>query len=353
MSLGPVMLDLQGVSLTAGERRILQNPLVGGVILFSRNYESPEQLQALTHEIHRLRDPHLIVAVDHEGGRVQRFRDRFSPIPPMAVVGERWRRDSRRAGTEAETLGWLLAAELLSCGLDISFTPVLDLAHRHHGTPVSGVIGDRALHESPDTVARLGQALMRGMRRAGMAATGKHFPGHGAVREDSHLDKPVDRRPLADLMLEDIVPFERLIHNGLAGIMPAHVIYPDVDHRPAGYSERWLQDILRARLDFQGVIFSDDLSMEGADCGESFAERAVTALRAGCDMVVVCNHPEGAEEVIESLDGYDNPVSRARLARMHGRHRRPWDELHRSDEWRRANELAEALNEETTREMGV
>lgn len=352
MSIGPVMLDVKSTALTAEEREILRHPQVGGVILFSRNYESPEQLRNLCREIHALRDPHLIIAVDHEGGRVQRFRQGFTELPPMAAIGEIHDRSAVEAGNAARRLGWLMAAELLSCGVDISFAPVLDIGHG-----VSGVIGDRAFHRNPESVGRLAQAFVRGMREAGMAATGKHFPGHGGVKEDSHIAKPVDSRSLADLMLADLVPFERLIPNSLAGVMPAHVVYPEVDTRPAGYSRRWLQEILRKRLGFQGVIFSDDLCMGGADIGDTYAARAGLALSAGCDMVLVCNHPEVAVEVIESLQGYRNPASQIRMACMHGHPHHEWNQLTALQDWREARELAERLKRsvgrDPTMEMNV
>jgi beta-N-acetylhexosaminidase len=349
MSLGPVMLDIQGTAITAAERELLLHPQTGGVILFSRNFESIPQLCGLTSEIHALRDPHLIVAVDHEGGRIQRFREGFSAIPAMATLGELAQQRMAPAQEAAEQLGWLLAAELLACGLDISFAPVLDVAHG-----VSGVIGDRALHRAPEIVAQLGGAIIRGMKRAGMSATGKHFPGHGGVKEDSHIARPVDERSLQDLLLADMIPFERLIRSGLAGIMPAHVIYKEVDDKPAGYSEIWLKQILRAQLGFQGVIFSDDLSMAAAACGETYAERASTALSAGCDMVLVCNNLDAAAEVLQALEGYNNPVSRMRLVRMHGKPAcSSLELLKKQDDWQNARRMAGHLNEKANLELNV
>jgi beta-N-acetylhexosaminidase len=314
MPLGPVMIDIAGTALDDDDRRRLLHPLTGGIILFTRNYASPEQLARLTADIHALRDPPLIIAVDHEGGRVQRFREGFTQIPPMRQLGAVWDENPERARHLAVEAGMVLAAELRACGVDLSFTPVLDVDHG-----ASSVIGDRAFHREPEVVAALAQKLMHGLRRAGMAAVGKHFPGHGHVRADSHLEVPVDERSLADLELSDLVPFRLLIGEGLGGIMPAHVIYPQVDAKPAGFSEIWLKEILRQRLGFSGVIFSDDLSMEGASVAGGIEARARAALAAGCDMVLVCNNPAAVDELYGCLDYTAPAASLARLIRMHGR----------------------------------
>lgn len=314
MPLGPVMLDLEGLELSPEERERLEHPLVGGVILFSRNYFSPPQAEKLLQEIHALREPQLLVAVDHEGGRVQRFHEGFTTLPPIRELGRIHEENAKRARRLAETCGWLMATELRAIGIDFSFAPVLDLDRG-----MSQVIGDRAFHSHPETVADLAHAYMLGMHHAGMAATGKHFPGHGAVAADSHLALPVDERMLVDIQAEDMVPFERMIHFGLEGIMPAHVVYPKVDALPAGYSSIWLRKILREQLGFQGVIFSDDLSMEGAKIAGDVVARAKMALSAGCDMVLVCNDTAAADQVLEGLGEHDDPVSHLRLVRMHGR----------------------------------
>ncbi len=314
LPLGPLMLDVAGTALADEDRRRLRHPLVGGVILFRRNYESPEQLAALSREIHALRSPHLLIAVDHEGGRVQRFREGFTPIPPMRALGEVWDAHPQRAKRLARDAGYVLGAELRAVGVDFSFAPVLDLDYG-----ASTVIGNRAFHRNPQAVAELAHALVLGLQEAGMSAVGKHFPGHGHVAADSHLAVPVDERALEDLEFADLLPFRQLIDLGLAGIMPAHVIYPRVDDRPAGYSRRWLQDILRGRLGFEGVIFSDDLAMEGAAVAGGALERARAALGAGCDMALLCNRPELADELLARLEWPLPAVSLVRLARMHGR----------------------------------
>ena len=250
MTLGPIMLDLKGLEVSPEEREQLAHPLVGGVILFSRNYEGIEQLVKLVEDIHNIRSPQLLVAVDHEGGRVQRFRDGFTHMPAVNTLMSVYDNNQQQALTLAQTCGWLMAVELRSVGVDFSFAPVLDL-----DLGVSDVIVDRAFHRDPVAVGALALAYTQGMARAGMAATGKHFPGHGAVKVDSHVDFPVDKRELETIYMQDVKPFEHLINNGLAGIMPAHVIYPKVDPHPAGFSRFWLSQVLRERLQFQGVIF--------------------------------------------------------------------------------------------------
>lgn len=348
MSLGPVMLDLVGTSITPEEREMMLHPQTGGVILFTRNYESPEQIAALVQEIHVLRTPHLLVAVDHEGGRVQRFREGFTHIPPAAVYGKQYVVDKKQAKQLARDCGWLMAAECRAVGIDMSFAPVLDI-----GIGLSGVIGDRAYHSRPEIIAELANEYMQGMNKAGMQATGKHFPGHGSVKEDSHTAHPVDKRPLNDIMMEDVIPFERMINYGLAAVMPAHVVYPAVDDKPAGYSHVWLQEILRQRLNFQGVIFSDDLSMEAAGVAGDFAARADRALKAGCDMVLVCNHSEAAQQVLESLENYSNPVSQMRLIRMHGRGNINRQELMASTQWKTVVDKIKQLGDGPNLELDV
>ncbi|MDT3707713.1 MAG: beta-N-acetylhexosaminidase [Thiobacillus sp.] len=313
MTLGPLMLDVAGTELTDDDRRRLAHPLVGGVILFSRNYRDPAQLAALTTDIHALKSAPLLIAVDHEGGRVQRFREGFTRLPPMRSFGEIWNDHPQRAREMARETGYVLASELRAHGIDFSFAPVLDLDYG-----ASSVIGDRAFHADPHAVFELGQAVMLGMKEAGMAACGKHFPGHGYVVADSHVDIPVDRRTLADIAISDLVSFRLMIEAGLAAVMPAHVIYPEVDTQPAGFSRVWLQKVLRHQLGFDGAIFSDDLCMAGAAVAGGVVERVAAALTAGCDMALVCNRSELADEVLANLRVDWPAPARARLARMHG-----------------------------------
>ena len=347
MSLGPIMLDLNSVEMSPEEREILQNPLVGGVILFSRNFSSVEQLIQLVKEIHQIREPRLLIAVDHEGGRVQRFRDGFTSLPAVGHFGEIYKHNRKRAHMLSETAGWMMAAELRAVGIDFSFAPVLDVDHG-----VSDVIGDRAFHQDSQVITELAHAYTIGMHDAGMAATGKHFPGHGAVKADSHVDIPVDDREYNEIYANDILPFKRMIHHGLAAIMPAHVIYPKVDTLPAGFSEVWLKDILRQRLGFNGVIFSDDLDMKGASViGEKYVDRAEKALSAGCDMVLVCNNREGALNVLDNLSGHNDPVAHIRLARMHGKHETTMTDLHNSRKWKKSSDILKRYQDDPTLDL--
>lgn len=311
---GPLMLGVEGSVLTAADRVRLTHPSVGGVILFGRNYADPEQLGALTTDIRALRDPQLLIGVDHEGGRVQRFRAGFTPIPPMRSLGARWDADRAAARTEARAIGATIASELVLHGLDFSFTPVLDLDHG-----ASEVIGDRAFHADPAVVAALAEALIGGLRAGGVAAVGKHFPGHGFVAADSHSHLPVDERTLDDLLATDIAPFARLAGGTLDAIMPAHVVYPRVDAQPAGFSSIWIDDILRGRLGFQGLVFSDDLEMAGAHAAGDIVARAEAAVAAGCDMVLACNDFGAMDELLQRWTPPDNPALARRAAAMRAR----------------------------------
>jgi beta-N-acetylhexosaminidase len=342
----PLVLDVAGLALNDADRRRLQHPLTGGLILFARNWQDRRQLTELTAEAKSLR-PDLLICVDHEGGRVQRFRsDGFTVLAPMRALGELWMRDAMRATDAATATGHVLGAELRACGVDLSFTPVLDLDWGG-----SSVIGDRAFHRDARVASVLAKSLMHGLLLAGMANCGKHFPGHGHVKADSHVDIPVDHRSLKALLADDAAPYGWL-STSLASVMPAHVVYDKVDSRPAGFSRRWLQDILRAQLAFSGAIFSDDLSMAGArqlDGRElSYTEAAVSALQAGCDMVLLCNQSvDGGAAVDELLDGLSSTLSAGqwhaseasearRLALLPTSAPLPWDELMRSSAYRHA-----------------
>jgi len=333
MSLGPLMIDVEGHELSAQERELLRHPLVGGVILFTRNYRDPGQLSDLVAAIHAERSPPLLVAVDHEGGRVQRFRQGFSVLPSARRIGQEFDMDARAGLELARRMGWLMAAELRAHGVDLSFAPCVDL-----DLGISGVIGDRAFHARAEVVGQLAGAYMHGMRDAGMAATAKHFPGHGAVVADSHQSLPVDRRPLADLA-DDLSPYRRLIANGLPAVMAAHVLFPGVDPAPASLSGRWIRDVLRGDLGFQGVVFTDDLSMGGAAAASGdIVTRARRALAAGCDMLPVCNDRASVIALLERLDVEPEPASRLRLVRMHGRDGVPRADLPTLPEWQRSQE---------------
>lgn len=308
---GPLMLDVAGLELSAEELERVAHPLVGGVILFARNYADPRQLKALAAAIRALRDPPPIIGVDHEGGRVQRFRDGFSRIPPMRELGARWDLDAAAAGEEAARIGACIARELSAHGVDFSFVPVLDLDYGR-----SAVIGDRAFHRNPNAVAHLASALRRGLRSGGMASVAKHFPGHGYVQADSHTEIPVDDRPLVLLERDDLIPFGVLVRQGIEAVMPAHVIYSAVDALPAGFSRVWLQDVLRRRLGFEGLVFSDDLSMVGAKGAGDIVARAQAACAAGCDMVLVCNDPGGVGELLARWRPQPNSALARRCAAM-------------------------------------
>ncbi|HZE90709.1 MAG TPA: beta-N-acetylhexosaminidase [Rhizobacter sp.] len=294
----PVVLDIAGTVLDADDRRRLQHPLTGGLILFARNWVNRAQLTELTADIKAAR-PDVLICVDHEGGRVQRFRtDGFTHLPPMRALGDLWMRDALTATDAASAAGYVLGAELRACGVDLSFTPVLDLDHGG-----SSVIGDRAFHRDARVSTMLAKSLMHGLLLAGMANCGKHFPGHGFVKADSHVDVPVDKRSLKAILNDDAKPYEWL-STSLSSVMPAHVIYPRVDPQPAGFSARWLKDILRQQLGFTGAIFSDDLSMEGAKVAGAPVDAAVAALNAGCDMVLLCNQSlNRGRPIDELLDG--------------------------------------------------
>ena len=332
-TLGPVMIDVEGHTLSQTEMDRLRAPAAGGVILFRRNYESPEQITQLICSIRAIR-PELLIAVDHEGGRVQRFREGFTRLPAASVY------EHQQQPQIAEQAGWLMAAELRAVDVDFSFAPVLDVE-----CGISQVIGDRAFSQRPERVASLALDFAKGMRRAGMAAVGKHFPGHGGVVEDSHLALPVDTRSFEEIEARDLIPFKALLSFGIEGIMPAHVIFEKIDAHPAGFSAFWIQEILRNRLGFKGAIFSDDLSMAGAAYAGGYTDRAHLALEAGCDMVLVCNAPGAAEEVLSALENHSMPAQHtSRLEGMRGRpNPMSFETLKDSDEWRGLSERISSL----------
>src|SRR5580704_2078261 len=337
MTLGPLMIDLVGPTVSPEERAMLAHPLVGGVILFSRNFETPEQLLELTRSIHAVRSPPLLIGVDHEGGRVQRFRSGFSRLPPARRIGQLFDTDRPAGISAARSMGWLMAAELRAYGVDLSFAPTVDLDYG-----LNEAIGDRALHPTADVTAQLAVAYMLGMREAGMAATAKHFPGHGAVVADSHVSLPVDRRDLADLQ-DDLAPYRRLIANGLPGVMVAHILLPAEDTAPASLSARWIRGVLRTDLNFQGAIFTDDLSMGAVAAGSDIVERCQRALAAGCDMLLVCNDPASRNKARSGLNTSPDPASQLRLVRMRGRARLSLTELHDAPAWSAAQHLLTRL----------
>ena len=308
--LGPVAVGVRGTLLTRTDRERLVHPLVGMVILFSANYESPEQLIRLCSDIHALRDPPLLIAVDHEGGRVQRFREGFTRLPPMRRLGDLWDRDVLLACRVAASLGYVMAAELRSHGIDMTFAPVLDVDHGR-----SSVIGDRALHSDARVVSMLAAHLTHGLLLAGMANCGKHFPGHGWAEADSHVALPVDTRSRTDILKSDAAPY-RWLGPMLAGVMPAHVVYPQIDQQPAGFSRHWIQKVLRGQLGFTGAVFSDDLLMAGAGVAGSVVERAAAALDAGCDFALVCNDTAAMDQVLGAVKWVRSAAFDGRLARL-------------------------------------
>ncbi|BDC37579.1 beta-N-acetylhexosaminidase [Paraburkholderia terrae] len=331
---GPVMLDVVGKTLNADDERRLAHPMTGGVILFARHFESRAQLVALTDAIRNIRED-LLIAVDHEGGRVQRFRtDGFTVLPAMGKLGSLWDEDVLRATKVTTAVGYVLASELRACGIDMSFTPVLDLNYGH-----SKVIGDRAFHRDPRVVTMLAKSLNHGLALAGMANCGKHFPGHGFASADSHVAVPVDERTLDEILGEDVTPYDWL-GLSLASVLPGHVIYPKVDSKPAGFSRVWIQDILRTKLGFEGAIFSDDLSMEAARQGGTLTQAATAALEAGIDMVLICNQPDEAGKVLDALRFMPSEESRQRLERMRPRgDALSWTQLMEEPQYQQAQAL--------------
>ena len=336
--MGPIMLDVQGTSLTEEDKDLLEHPLVGGVILFTRNYESPEQITSLTQNIRSAASSDILIAVDHEGGRVQRFREQFCKIPAMGKLIHYVGNDIEKAKTLAKHCATVMAFEVQSVGIDISFAPVLDV------NGVSDVIGDRAFHSQPENVGAIASAFIEGMNIAGMQATGKHFPGHGSVKEDSHLALPIDKRSRAEIFNFDLIPFKQLIAtNSLAALMPAHIIFPEVDDQAVGFSTLWLQKILRQELGFDGVIFSDDLSMEGAACVGGYIERAEAAQQAGCDMLLTCNNRANTIEVIDKANIKIIEQSSHRLQRLLKTTTNTWQHRKENSLWQISHDYIESF----------
>lgn len=326
LPIGPVMLDVAGLTLTQAEKEKINHPNTGAVILFSRNYQNPEQVTELINAIRAARHGDILIAVDQEGGRVQRFQQGFTRLPPASNYAQ--------TPELAESAGWLMAVELLTIGVDFSFAPVLDI-----DCGVSEIIGNRSFSTDPELATRLSSLFRKGMNEAGMAATGKHFPGHGAVALDSHLTLPIDERDLDSIRAKDLLPFKQLIEEGLEGIMPAHVVYPKIDPNPAGFSPFWIQQILRKELNFNGTVFSDDLSMEGAASVGDFPERARLAQLAGCDMILVCNNPTAAEQVLDALPIIQDPIREQRLGRMQGKPSMNRKQLMQNEKWQQLSTL--------------
>lgn len=312
-NLGPIMMDIDGFQLASEDCEVLEHPQVGGFILFTRNFESKRQLVELIRNIKKVR-PDILIAVDYEGGRVQRFREEFTRLPSMRQIGAIYNDNKEQSQQLSRECGWLIATELGEVGVDLCFAPVLDI-----DSCVSEVIGDRAFHQDPEIISRLAIAFMQGLAEGGMAATGKHFPGHGQVAPDSHVELPVDERTLAEINALDIRPFKALIDAGLASVMMAHIKFPAVDHRPASLSPVWIQQQLRKWLGFKGAVFCDDLSMGGAGAMGSYIDRAQMALEAGCDMLPVCNHRPGVEELLDRLQWQSTAESGNRLKSLKAR----------------------------------
>ena len=331
LTMGPVMLDVEGYTLTSNEHDKIAHPNTGAIILFSRNIDTPEQVRDLIRQIRSARNGPVLIATDQEGGRVQRLKKGFTRLPPAACYA---RCDNDAAATLAlsESAGWLMATELRSIDIDFSFAPILDI-----DCGISEIIGDRAFSQDPEQTAQFASAFRKGMNLGGMAAVGKHFPGHGAVSLDSHVALPIDERPLEAIRHKDLYPFRQLIAEGLEGIMPAHVVYSQIDPNPAGFSSFWVRQILRDEMGFQGAIFSDDLSMAGAASIGNFQQRAEAALAAGCDMILVCNQPEEAEAVLDAIPIAPKPETNQSLLKMKGKLSLDYSQLAGNREWQQAS----------------
>ncbi len=336
-SIGPIIFDLKSTELSAEEREMLQHPLIGGVIFFTRNYESTQQIAHLCKAIRSARKNPILITVDQEGGRVQRFREGFTRLPPMKKIGDLYSRSADKATQLATLTGWLLAFELLSVGIDLSFAPVLDLQKNKNDA-----IGDRAFHPDPSIVSQLALALIAGLKSAGMSSVGKHFPGHGSVVQDSHFKLPIDNRSMPEIENDDLLPFKTLLQSrALQGIMAAHILFPEIDNQPVGFSQYWLKTVLREQLNYSGMIFSDDLSMKGASCAGEFPQRAQAALNAGCDMILICNE---RESVIKTLDNLPyHTIDLQKFSALQGRFSHVITDFKISSEWTAKKKAFEIL----------
>ncbi len=327
--IGPIILDLMGTEISQEERELLQHPLVGGVILFTRNYITPKELKELCRSIRQSRDEPLLITVDHEGGRVQRFRGDFTSIPSMGQIGKLYEQSPETALQLAEICGWLLASELLAFEIDLSFAPVLDL-----NKEANPAIGDRSFHRDPQHVTKLAKRVMKGMHAAGMAATGKHFPGHGSVTLDSHVTLPMDSRSFSDIQADDLQPFLELIHAGIDAIMPSHIVFPTQDDKPVSCSKHWLQTVLRKQCQFNGFVFSDDLNMQALSVIGDYTERANRALEAGCDMILICNNRNGAIQILDRLP-QTYFLDEQKVKPLRGKWSDSFNDLRSSSHWRK------------------
>ena len=334
---GPLIVDIPSTTLSSEDKQLLSSRLVGGVILFTRNYQSPSQIKSLVEAIRTQRSD-IIVAIDHEGGRVQRFKTGFTLIPPMQTLGKLYRHEPDRALSVARETGWVLASELLAIDIDISFAPVLDVDEN-----LSDIIGDRAFSADPNLVVKLAEAFIDGMHEAGMAVTGKHFPGHGGVKADSHLELPRDERTLAQLQQRDLIPFTKLLPK-LDALMPAHIIFPEVDLQPVGFSKTWIMSILREQMGYNGLIVSDDLSMQGAAIAGDHETRAQNALNAGCDAIIICNNRPAVISVIEKLAPWEPLTNTPNLAAMRAKIQVDGQQLVQSDRWHSATAAINRLH---------
>jgi len=338
--IGCLIIDIEGKEISNEDREILAHPLVGGLILFTRNYESRAQLKQLVQSIRSVRKDPLLIMVDQEGGRVQRFINEFTRLPCLGALGKLYDKDADKALYLTQDCGWLMAIELLSVGIDLSLAPVLDLNKK-----MNQVIGDRSFHADPIIVTKLAEVYIQGMQEAGMAATGKHFPGHGSVSADSHVSIPNDERQISEIEVNDMIPFVNLIKAGIAAIMPAHIVFTNVDARPVGFSNFWLAEVLRKRLGFKGVIFSDDLNMKGADISSNYVDRVVLAREAGCDFALLCNNRHAVIPVLDHLNIKPHQVAKEKWGPLQGYFAHKHESYKTNQRWHETQQYLRFVNE--------